>query len=85
MPHHVTTSYDSLTSDKLPSNQNLVLSSKPSLHSAATLKSVQILFKLWGDEVEEEDNDEVIPSILEQHYLSLSDKAEEVDEQSEAY
>jgi len=43
MPQPVTARYDSLTSDKLPSNQNLVPTSKPSLHSAAALKSVQIL------------------------------------------
>jgi len=73
MPQPVTTRYDSLTSDNLPSNQNLVLASKSSLHSAATLKSVQILSKLWGDEVEEEGNDEAIPSIFEQHYPSLSE------------
>jgi len=44
----VTTYYDNLTSDKLPSNQNLVHASKPSLNSAAALKSVQILSKFWG-------------------------------------
>jgi hypothetical protein len=73
MPQPVTTSYDSLTSDKLPSNQNLVLASKPSRHSVAALKSVQILSKFWGDEVVEEDNDETITSIFEQHYPSLSE------------
>jgi hypothetical protein len=72
MPHLVTTSYDSLTSDKLPSNQNLVLASKP--HSVAALKSVQILSKFWGDEVVEEDNDETNTSIFEQHYPSLSER-----------
>jgi len=45
MPQPVTTSYDSLTSDNLPSNQNLAPTSKPSLHSAAALKSVHILSK----------------------------------------
>jgi hypothetical protein len=73
MPQPVTTYYDSLTSDKLPSNQNLVHASKPSLHSAAALKSVQILSKFWGDEVVEEDSDEVIISIFEQHHPSLSE------------
>jgi hypothetical protein len=73
MSQPVTTRYDSLTSDMLPSNQNPVLASKPSLHSAAALKSVQILSKLWGDEVEEEDNDEATPSIFEQNYPSLSE------------
>ena len=53
MPQPVTTNYDSLTSDKLPLNQNFFLASKPSLHSAAALKSVQILSKFWGDEVVE--------------------------------
>jgi len=62
-----------LTSDKLPSNQNLVLAAKTSLHSTTALKSVQILSKFWGDEVEEEGNDEAIPSIVEQHYPSLSE------------
>jgi hypothetical protein len=73
MQQPVTTSYDSLTSDKLPSNQNLVLASKPSRHSVAALKSVQILSKFWGDEVVEDDNDETITSIFEQHYPSLSE------------
>jgi len=73
MPQPVTISYDSLTSDKLLSNQNLDPASKPSLHSAAALKSVHILSKFWGDEVEEEDNDEAITSIFEQHYPSMSE------------
>jgi len=60
-----------VTSDKLPSNQNLVLASKPSLHSAAALKSVQILSKFWRDVDVEEDNDEAVTSIFEQHYPSL--------------
>jgi len=51
MPQPVTTSYASLTSDKLPSNQILVPASKSSLHSAGALKSLQILSKFWGDEV----------------------------------
>jgi len=81
MSQPVTTHYDSLTNDKLPSSQILVPVSKPSLHSAAALKSVQILSKFWGDEVEEvlddtlshelvvEDHDED----FEQHYPSLSE------------
>jgi len=73
MSQPVTTSYDSLTCDKLPSNQNLVMVSKPSLHSAGAFKSVQILSKFWGDEVELEDNDEAIPSTFEHHYPSLSE------------
>jgi len=40
MPQPVTIRYDSLTCDKVPSNQHLVPASKPSLHSAAVLKSV---------------------------------------------
>lgn len=73
MQQPVTTYHDSLTSDKLPSNQNLVHTSKPSLHSAAALKSVQILSKFWANEVEEEDNDEAITSTFEQHYPSMSE------------
>ena len=73
MSQPVTISYDSLTSDKLPPNQNLASASKPSLHSATALESVQILSKFWGDKVEEEDNDEVITSIFEQHYPSMSE------------
>jgi hypothetical protein len=82
----ITTNYASLTSDKLPSSQTLVSASKSSLHSAAALKSVQILSKFWGDEVEEEmedtpshDNAEATISDFEQHYPSLSEstKAEE--------
>lgn len=53
MPQPITTKYASLTSDKLSSSQTLVSASKSSLHSAAALKSVQILSKFWGDEVEE--------------------------------
>jgi len=49
----ITTRYVNLTTDKLPSSQTLVLASKSSFHSAAALKSVQILSKFWGDEVEE--------------------------------
>ena len=49
----ITTSYASLTSDKLPSSQTRVPASKSSHYSAAALKSVQILSKFWGDEVEE--------------------------------
>ena len=50
MSQPVTISYDSLTSDKLPPNQNLASASKPSLHSATALESVQILSKKiwWG-------------------------------------
>ena len=59
MPQPITTSFASLTSDKLPSSQTLIPASKPL--SAAAQKSVQILIKFWGDEVEEgdvqEDND----------------------------
>ena len=83
MPQSVTTHYDSLTSDKLPSSKILFPVSKPSLHSAAALKSVQILSKFWGDELEEvledtlshderlavEDHD----GDFEQHYPSLSE------------
>lgn len=43
------------------------------LHSTAALKSVQIISKFWGAEVEEEDNDEAITSTFEQHYPSLSE------------
>lgn len=53
MPQPITTSYASLTPDKLPSSQILVPASKSSFHSAAALKSVQILSKFWGEEVEE--------------------------------
>jgi len=59
MPQPVTTSYASLTSDKLPSSQTWVLASKSSLYSAAALKSVQIHSKFWGDEVEEGDDHSV--------------------------
>ncbi|RHN78239.1 hypothetical protein MtrunA17_Chr1g0163341 [Medicago truncatula] len=52
MPQPITTSYANLTVDKLPSSQILVLASKSSFHSAAALKSVQILSKFWEDEVE---------------------------------
>jgi len=86
IPHPVTTRYARSTSDKLPSIQILVHASKPSLHSAAALKSVHILSKFWGDEVEEvmedtlshdkrreveEDNDEAIVSDFDQHCPSL--------------
>jgi len=62
------------------------LQAKSSRCSAATLKSVQILSKVWGNEVEEvmedtlnhdkrleveEDNDEAIISNFDQHYPSL--------------
>jgi len=57
----------------LSSRLLLASASKPSLHSAAALESVQILSKFWGDKVEEEDNDEVITSIFKQHYPSLSE------------
>ena len=53
MPQPITTSYASLTTDKLPSSQILVPASKSSFHSTAALKSVHILSKFWGDEVEE--------------------------------
>jgi len=66
----VTTRLARLTSDKLPSNQTMIPAFKPL--SAATLMSVQILSKLWGDEVEE-DNVEAIISNFEQHYPSLSE------------
>jgi hypothetical protein len=72
MPQPITTSYTSLTSDKLPSSQILGPASKPSHHSAAALKSVQILSKFWGDEVAEEDNNEALTSVFVQHYPSLS-------------
>jgi len=52
MPQPITTSYASLTIDKLPSSQILVPASKSSFHSAAALKSVHVLSKFWGDEVE---------------------------------
>jgi len=48
MPQPITTNCVSLTTDKLPSSQTLVSASKSSIHSAATLKSVQILSKFWG-------------------------------------
>jgi hypothetical protein len=88
MPQPVTTSYASLTSDKLPSSQ--IPTSKSSLHSAAALKSVHILSKFWGDEVEEvmedtlspdkrieveEDNVEALISDFEKHYPCLSESA----------
>lgn len=53
MPQPITTSYASLTTDKLPSSQILIPASKSSFHSAAAFKSVKILSKFWGDEVEE--------------------------------
>lgn len=86
MPQPVTTSYASLTSDKHPSSQIPIF--KSSLHSAAALKSVQILSKFWGDDVEEvmedtissdkrieaeEDNVEALISDFEKHYPSLSE------------
>lgn len=58
-PQPVTTNYASLTSDKLPSSQTWVPASKSSLCSAAALKSVQILSKYWGDEVEEGEDHNV--------------------------
>jgi len=88
MPQPVTTSYASLTSDKLPSSQ--IPTFKSSLHSAAAIKSVQILSKFWGDEVEEvmedtishdnrieaeEDKVESLISDFEKHYPSLSDSS----------
>jgi len=92
MPQPITTIYASLTTDKLPSSQTLVPSSKSSLHFAAALKSVQILSKFWGDEVDGEMEDTHIPdkrlevencaeaflSDFEQHYPSVyeSTKAE---------
>jgi len=45
MSQPITSSYDSLTTDKLPSSQILVPASKSSFHSAAALKSVKILSK----------------------------------------
>ena len=75
MPQPVTTRFASLTSDKFPSSQTLILASK-SLSTAAQ-KSVHILSKFWGVEVEdgevEEDNAEAIVSDFEQHYPSLSE------------
>jgi len=53
MSQPITTSYASLTTDKLPSSQTLVPAFKSSFHSAAALKSVHILSKFWGDDVEE--------------------------------
>jgi len=53
MSQLITTSYASLTTDKLPSSQILIPIFKSSFHSAAALKSVHILSKFWGDEVEE--------------------------------
>jgi len=53
MPQPITTSYASLTTDKLPLSQILVPTSKSSFHSAAALKSVQIFSKFWGDVVGE--------------------------------
>jgi hypothetical protein len=53
MPQPITTSYANLITNKLPSSQTLVPASKSSPHSVATLKSVQILSKFWGDEVDE--------------------------------
>ena len=80
MPQPVTTKFAGLTNDKLPSSQTLIPASKPL--STAALKSVQIISKFWGDEVEqgevEEDIAEAIVSDFEQHYPSLfeSTKAE---------
>jgi len=75
----ITTKYASLTSDKLPSSQTLVSASKSSIHFVAVLKSVQILSKFSGNEVEEEmedtlrhDNAEATISDFEQHYPSFS-------------
>ena len=73
MPQPITTSYTRLTSDKLPSSQILGPASKPSHHSVATRKSVQILSEFGGDEVAEEDNNEAFTSVFEQHYPSLSE------------
>ena len=53
MSQLITTSYASLTTDKLPLSQILVPTSKSSFHSAAALKSVQIFSKFWGDVVGE--------------------------------
>ena len=76
----ITIKYASLTSDKLPSCQTLVLVSNSALHSAPALKSVKILSKFWRDEVEEvmedtlnHDNAEATISNFKQHYPSLSE------------
>ena len=75
MPQPITTKFASLTTNKLPSSQTFIPASKPL--SAAAKKSVQILSKFWGDEVEEgdveDDNDEAIVSDFEQHNPSLSE------------
>jgi len=52
-PQPITTNYDYLTIDKLPPSQTLVPASNCSFHSDAALKSVHILSKFWGDEVDE--------------------------------
>ena len=77
----ITTSYASLTTHKLPSSQTLVPASNSSLSVAAL--SVQILFKFWRDEVDEEMEDtlshderlEVEGHVedFEQHFPSLSE------------
>jgi len=49
-----------MTSDKLPFSHVLIPASVTSLPSAAARKSVKILSKFWGDEVEEgEDSLEI--------------------------
>ena len=77
MPQPITTSYANLTTDKLPSSQTLVPTSKSSFHYVVALKSVQILSKFWGDEVDEVE--EVIENTIShdkrlemEHYPSLS-------------
>lgn len=53
LPQPITTYHDALTSDKLPFSHVLIPASVTSLPSAAALKSLKILSKFWGDEVEE--------------------------------
>jgi len=72
MPQPITTYHDNLTSDKLPFSHVLIPASITSLPSTAALKSVQILSKFWGDEVEEgedcslEDASEDMPTALKE-------------------
>jgi len=48
MPQPTTTYYTSLTSDKLPVS-TVIRKQTTNIHSEASLKSVQILKKFWGD------------------------------------
>lgn len=75
MPQPITASYASLTPDKLPSSQILVPASKSFFHSTASLKSVQILSKFWGEEVEEvmEDTFNHDKRLEMEYYPSLSE------------